>query len=122
MNTDGQASPPPGAFVQVSSGLNHSCARNIDNVVACWGLRDAIGDLHNRVARSVHCGEERHTCVIHLDGHIECVGLNDKLSHPPTGRFVQMDIGADHACAVRTDGTVACWGENYYGQATPPAR
>ena len=26
-----------------------------------------------------------------------------------------------HTCGVRTDGTVACWGSNSYGQATPPA-
>jgi hypothetical protein len=24
-------------------------------------------------------------------------------------------------CALRTDGTLACWGDNTYGQATPPA-
>jgi hypothetical protein len=22
--------------------------------------------------------------------------------------------------SVKTDGTVTCWGDNYYGQATPP--
>jgi hypothetical protein len=26
-----------------------------------------------------------------------------------------------HSCAIRTDGTLACWGNNDYGQATPPA-
>lgn len=67
-------------------------------------------------------GSEDDTCVIHLDGTIECAGLKDKLSRPPSGRFVQMDVGHDHACAVRADGSVACWGNNLFGQATPPPR
>ena len=29
--------------------------------------------------------------------------------------------GADHSCALREDGTVACWGRDHYGQATPPS-
>ena len=36
--------------------------------------------------------------------------------------FVSVSAGEWHTCAVRVDGTVACWGGGYndYGQATPP--
>ncbi len=27
----------------------------------------------------------------------------------------------EHSCAIRTDGTFACWGRNAYGQANAPA-
>jgi alpha-tubulin suppressor-like RCC1 family protein len=80
-----------------------------------------FGNFHNRIARSVHC-RNRFTCLINLDGTLECTGLDDSLNNPPAGRFVQMEIGGDHACAIRADGTVACWGSNAFGQATPPAR
>ncbi len=46
------------------------------------------------------------------------------------GTVSQVSAGGYHSCALRTDGTVACWGSNvgrgegfwgeYLGQATPP--
>ena len=32
-----------------------------------------------------------------------------------------MSAGGFHACGVRTNGTLACWGNNSSGQAVPPA-
>ncbi len=32
-----------------------------------------------------------------------------------------MSAGGDHSCGVRTDGTLACWGRNGFGQANAPA-
>src|SRR5690606_18275510 len=34
---------------------------------------------------------------------------------------IQADAGNYHTCAVRTDGTVACWGWDEYGQSSPPS-
>ena len=31
-----------------------------------------------------------------------------------------MDVGLFHACAIRDNGKVACWGHNKSGQASPP--
>jgi hypothetical protein len=33
----------------------------------------------------------------------------------------KIDAGAYHTCAVQTDGTLTCWGDNAYGQSSPPA-
>ena len=32
-----------------------------------------------------------------------------------------ISIGASHGCAVKADQTIACWGDNTHGQASPPA-
>ena len=37
------------------------------------------------------------------------------------GEFASVSAGYWHTCGVRTDGAVACWGNDSFGQATPPA-
>ena len=44
--------------------------------------------------------------------------LNKTLTLPV---YRQVSAGASHTCALKADNTLACWGGNDYGQATPPA-
>jgi hypothetical protein len=44
----------------------------------------------------------------------------------PAGAFLSVSVSDSldapgYACAVRTDGTIGCWGDNSFGKATPPA-
>ena len=39
---------------------------------------------------------------------------------PTSGGWTAVSAGANHTCGIRTDGTVACWGDNRWGQANPP--
>lgn len=34
---------------------------------------------------------------------------------------MQVAAGNSHTCAIRTDGTIACWGVTSYGVTTPPS-
>ena len=40
---------------------------------------------------------------------------------PASVPFASVSAGWDHTCGMRTDGTVACWGKNDFGQILPPA-
>ena len=40
---------------------------------------------------------------------------------PPAVAFLTVSAGTSFACGLKTDGTVACWGDNSAGEATPPA-
>lgn len=81
------------------------------------------------------------TCGVRSDGEAACWGaVGDHGGHlPPPGPFVAIAAGGgefeghlwskrgstsgeflDHTCALRSDGTVLCWGSDQYKQATPP--
>lgn len=40
---------------------------------------------------------------------------------PPPGKYLSVDVGEDHVCAIRSDRRVRCWGVNLDGEAEPPA-
>ena len=39
----------------------------------------------------------------------------------PAGGYTDVSRGTDHACALHTSGSIACWGANTHGQASPPS-
>ena len=134
---DGQATPPAGEFASVSAGAAHTCGVKTNGSVACWG-HDGFGQATPPAGEfaSVSAGAA-HTCGVKTNGSVACWGY-DSLGQaaPPEGEFASVSVGFAparprnalfvpvgayaHTCGVRTDGSVACWGDNGLGQATPP--
>jgi alpha-tubulin suppressor-like RCC1 family protein len=88
-----------GVAVAISAGAQHTCALLADGSAKCWGS-DLFGQLGDG------------TFVI--DG----VGEAPTPVLAGSGTFTARDIaaGRSHTCAVRANGTVACWGSNDSGQ------
>jgi alpha-tubulin suppressor-like RCC1 family protein len=130
---------------QVGGGLEHTCARTNDAAVWCWGenLHHQLGDntiddksspqqvvaLSNDVAEIAV--KHEHACARKTDGSLWCWGDNgagqtgngtfaDTPAPEPNaalGNAVASVAAASlHTCALKTDGTVWCWGDNFYGQ------
>lgn len=80
--------------VQVVAGNHHACARRAGGSVSCWGYNGSgqLGIGSN---------------VENAPTPTPVVGLDDA---------VWLDSGDSHACAVRANGSVSCWGRNYSGQ------
>jgi alpha-tubulin suppressor-like RCC1 family protein len=127
----------------VVAGGNHSCALLRDSSVVCWGqLRDqceyydlgttyvpqAVANLTGVTALSTR---GHHTCARVSDGTVKCWGSNswgqlgDDASHAKTdvlrielalGSAAGVAAGSEFNCAWTSQGALACWGNNNWGQ------
>jgi len=93
----GQLEPPPGAFVALHSGVFASCAIDSAGNLACWGAGEATDDTQA-------------TCngVQYNHGQAAAAG----------GQFRSVRVSFNHACGVKLDGSVACWGAGTTDECT----
>jgi alpha-tubulin suppressor-like RCC1 family protein len=136
------------AWAAVATGADHTCAVTTDGGTWCWGdnSEGMLGDdtTVNAVApvavntdlvtKAVVAGAE-HTCALTAGGGLWCWGENDSgqfgdgttTSSPMSTAvlrvgtdedWAEVAAGTSHTCALRTDGTLWCWG----GQRQGPAR
>jgi alpha-tubulin suppressor-like RCC1 family protein len=128
----------------ISAGADYACALRADGTVACWGESEtgqlgngtttyslvpvAVSGLTGAVAISAGSSS---ACAVLSDGTVACWGDNGNgelgdgtlggISPTPvaisglTG-VTSVSVGGGFACALRSDGTVACWGYNNVGQ------
>lgn len=129
----------------MSAGVDHTCARKTDGSVLCWGnnYRGQLGDgtTTQRLvptavsgfasgATGVSAGDQ-HTCAVKSGGATWCWGINTygqvgdgtttNRSTPTALTALASGVsgvaaGSNHTCAVKTDGTAWCWGQNNAGQ------
>lgn len=115
-----------------------ACAATTGGEVFCWYLRGgypgpSVGGLHDVVSVSA---SDENVCVVHRDGGVSCWGANDvgqigdgttTLRAKPqriVGISDAVEVGISlgstpipaHACALRRNGRVSCWGDNSVSQ------
>jgi alpha-tubulin suppressor-like RCC1 family protein/subtilase family serine protease len=129
----------------VAAGAQHTCALLSDGTVKCWGgngsgqLGDGTGSNSSTpvsvsgitTATAVSAGDF-HTCAVLSDGTVQCWGenLHGQLGNGTSGTYADapapvsvfgistataVSAGYHHTCAVLSDGTVECWGDNGSG-------
>lgn len=126
------------AAIAVAAGGVHSCALLASGSVACWGgplngppPYDPVAIASLAGVTSIAAGWS-HGCALVTGGAVKCWGSNGRGQlgdgatgvNSPTAAVDVVGLGAatavaagmDHSCAVRADGTVACWGRNNLGQ------
>lgn len=128
----------------VSAGGDTTCALARDGTVSCWGdnFRGQVGDgtVNNERAtpgRVVGLSDVAalstgplHSCVIRNDRTVACWGMGSlgemgdgaatvdnpvPVAVPGLDQVTSISAGLSHTCAVRSDGSVFCWGDNSEG-------
>lgn len=95
------ASSSPADIVALYAGNSAGCALRRDHRLACWGRND-VEQLGLPSAANDGCP----AAGCRTQG-VEVTGA---------GEVEQLSIGDTSMCAVRTDGSVACWGSNDDGR------
>ena len=130
--------------LSISAGAYHSCAVLSDGTAQCWGLNSG-GELGNgtdndssvptavsgvNTATQISAGWT-HTCATLGNGTVQCWGSSNyggigdgemhastlvpvNVSNITTATAVSCNL--DHCCALLSDQTVQCWGENSDGE------
>ena len=78
---------------QISAGKRHTCALKNNGTVSCWGI-NRYGQLGNSANTIINYPNS-----IPVDVNIDNVK--------------QISAGGIHTCALKNDGTVACWGAKF---------
>ncbi len=87
----------------LATGGGHTCAVRIDGTVACWGYNGG-GELGAVTTETCMAGAEARRCS------------TTPVSTSGIAGVIAIAAGQVHTCVLKSDGVVACWGENIYGQ------
>ncbi len=122
--------------VGVGLSTRHGCALLAGGNVTCWGRGDdAYGAQKppNSAFVTLSVGSPM-SCGLGKNGKVECWGwypeAMSKRDYLPVPRLEQLPIpaspqaevcsGGSFGCAIDPKGSINCWGNDSYGQATPP--
>jgi alpha-tubulin suppressor-like RCC1 family protein len=130
--------------IALAAGSVHTCALRLNNTVACWGLNSdfqidsgqgtlrttpvTVAGLADVVAISAGA---KFNCALQRAGTVWCWGSNASgelgrgtasVAEAAPARaagltdVVALAAGANNVCALKANGSVACWGENSNNQ------
>ena len=137
---------PLGSAAAVAAGTEHACAVTTAGAVFCWGdnSSDQLGiALSGQATTAQQVAFEpttkfvaiaagyNTTCAIDSATNVWCWGANQQgiagqvpamstvLPHPitsPSDHANAISVGQTHACAIRDNGSLWCWGDNSAGE------
>jgi alpha-tubulin suppressor-like RCC1 family protein len=95
--------------VQVSIGLEQSCAVEKDGSVWCWGLNTS-GELGHSSTGDMTCTD------VDAATTVPCNPTPAKVALPGGVEIMSVAAGRRYTCALSTTGDVYCWGDNSWGE------
>lgn len=103
--TPGTPPSTPAGFKTISAGLHHTCGLTHAGQVLCWG-DDRWEQQGSQAVHQCAPGEPCNKVPVEID----CIAGS-------SCRYLSLDAGDYHTCAVDTNGRVWCWGASDLDQA-----
>ena len=117
---------PNDYFKQISVGGLYACGiLSKNNDILCWGDKFFLKKkkpFYDSLFKQLSVGGSSACAIDDTSGKIGCWGYeyDEQGLVPPSGSdYIQVSVGR-HACAVKNDKSVVCWGDNEEGEASPP--
>ena len=126
--------PPDGDFTHLSVGDNHACAITVavdnKNRIICWGLLNNDGRTANQMKVdtpwTLISAGSNYNCALYRsqvnsDGDLRCWGKDSDIYKPRNNRWHSYNVealsaGGAHLCALQTDASVRCRGNDTHAQ------
>jgi alpha-tubulin suppressor-like RCC1 family protein len=132
-------------WANVSAGGGHTCAIKTNGKIYCWGDNEhgqlgnnSTGDYNPMPVQESTAATDwvrvsagyTHTCAIKTNGTLFCWGYNgvgalgnnsikDSLvpaqESTSASDWSRLSAGRQYTCAIKTNGTLFCWGDNGFG-------
>jgi hypothetical protein len=112
----GQTVPGLTGIVKLFKGGGNICGLRSDGKAFCWTGFNMIVNEVTGVSNPLHIGGGGMRCVVSATGALSCEG-GDAHGLPTTilSNALTVDGFAHDYCSIVADGTVRCFGDNYYG-------
>ena len=129
---DSTGNTPLGNIAEIAAGGDHTCAKNFNGIVFCWGGGDN-GQLGNDSSTDsystpvtvidgedssnvLRLGVRNRPWACYLDGLCQKLSPDEGYENDGGGLLDQISSGGNHVCALTSGGEVRCWGTGGDGQ------
>ncbi len=99
----GAAGGGDNGVAQIAAGDNHTCVLLVNGQVRCWG-KNNLGQLGYGHTRTIG------------DDELPSSAGTVSVTTMPGVTVTQLAAAVDRTCALLSDGSVKCWGDNGFGQ------
>jgi alpha-tubulin suppressor-like RCC1 family protein len=125
--------PTGDVFIDAAAAEGVACGEHPDGSMACWGEWYTGAMVPSEIdfdwtlptgPFAALASSSGNLCALNADGSIAGWGTaNWGVTSPPTGTgYRDLSVGRDHACAIRPDDEVECWGDLPYWRQHPDGR